>query len=53
MNDKVHIDEANQVHWHLIPRFNEKSFDDFKHKPNKLTDFSLNDKIKSSLKIKW
>ena len=48
----IYMDEANHVHWHLIPRYNEKGFDVFQHKPNKLTDFSLTNKIKSNLKIK-
>ena len=47
------MDEANHVHWHLVPRYNEKGFDVFKHKPGKLTDFSLTNKIKGNLKIEW
>ena len=49
----IYMDEANQVHWHLVPRFNEKGFDVFHHKPIKLEDFSLTDQIKDNLKIKW
>ncbi|MCR4327599.1 MAG: HIT family protein [Nanoarchaeota archaeon] len=49
----IYMDEANQVHWHLVPRFNEKGFDVFQHKPDKLTDFSLTNKIKDNLEIKW
>ncbi len=45
----IYMDEVNQVHWHLVPRFNKKGFNVFKHKPKKLTDFSLTDKIKSNL----
>lgn len=48
----IYMDEANQVHWHLIPRYNEKGFDIFQHKPNKLTDFSLTNKIKDNLILK-
>jgi len=48
----IYMDEANQVHWHLVPRFNEKGFNVFKHKPKKITDFSLADKIKSNLVLK-
>jgi len=47
----VYMDEVNQVHWHLIPRFNKKGFDVFKHKPSKLKDFSLTKKIISNLII--
>ena len=32
----IYMDEANQVHWHLVPRFNEKGFNILKHKPTKL-----------------
>jgi len=49
----IYMDEANHVHWHLVPRYNEKGFDVFKHKPSKLTDFSLTNKIKGNLKIEW
>lgn len=45
----VYMDEANQVHWHLVPRYNKKGFDIFKHKPGKLKDFSLTNKIKENL----
>lgn len=45
----IYMDEANQVHWHLIPRYNEKGFDLLKHKPAKLKDFSLAEKIKCNL----
>ena len=48
----IYLDEANQVHWHLVPRYNEKGFDVFQHKPNKLTDFSLTEKIKNNLVLK-
>ena len=48
----IYMDEANQVHWHLIPRYNEKGFDLLKHKPDKLKDFSLTEKIKSNLALK-
>ena len=45
----LYMDEVNQVHWHLIPRYNEKGFDVFEHKPKKLKDFSLVDQIKDHL----
>ena len=48
----IYMDEANHVHWHLVPRFNEKGFDVFQHKPDKLTDFSLKNKIKCNLVLK-
>jgi histidine triad (HIT) family protein len=46
----IYMDEAKQVHWHLVPRYNELGFDVFKHKPSELTDFSLTKKIIKNLK---
>ena len=37
----IYMDEVKHVHWHLVPRYNEKGFDVFEHEPGKLTDFSL------------
>ncbi len=48
----IYMDEVSQVHWHLVPRYNEKGFDVFRHKPDELTDFSLTDKIKDNLILK-
>lgn len=48
----VYMDEANNVHWHLIPRYKEKGFDIFQHKPKLLKDFSLAKKIKKNLVFK-
>jgi len=48
----IYMDEAKQVHWHLVPRYNEKGFDVFQHTPSTLTDFSLTKKIKSKLVLK-
>ena len=36
----MYMDEANQVHWHLVPRYNEKGFDVFQHEPSELSNFS-------------
>ncbi len=47
----VYMDEAKHVHWHLVPRFNEEGYNVFRHKPKKLTDFSLAAKIKKYLQI--
>jgi len=46
----IYMDEANHVHWHLIPRYNEKGYDILKHKPGKLKDFKLVGIIKGRLK---
>jgi diadenosine tetraphosphate (Ap4A) HIT family hydrolase len=48
----VYMDEAEEVHWHLIPRYKEKGFDVFNHKAGILKDFSLAEKIKKNLIFK-
>ncbi len=48
----TYLDEAKQVHWHLVPRFNEKGYNIFLHKPKKIKDFSLANKIKEHLILK-
>jgi len=48
----TYLDEAKQVHWHLVPRFNEKGYNVFLHKPTKIKDFSLAKKIKENLILK-
>ena len=45
----IYMDEAKQVHWHLVPRYNEKGFDVFQHKPDELKDFSLAEEIKPNI----
>ncbi len=45
----IYMDEINQVHRHLIPRYNEKWFNILEHKPSKLKDFSLAKKINNKL----
>lgn len=48
----IYMDEARHVHWHLVPRYNERGFDVLMHKPARITDFSLASKIKHHLKFK-
>ncbi len=48
----TYLDEAKQVHWHLVPRFNKKGYNVFLHKPKKIKDFSLVNKIKEHLILK-
>lgn len=48
----VYMDEANQVHWHLIPRYKEKGFDVFRNNPEALKHFLLAEKIKKNLFFK-
>lgn len=45
----IYMDEANQVHWHLVPRYNEKGFNIFHHHPKKLRDFSLVPQLRKKL----
>lgn len=48
----LYMDETNEVHWHLIPRYDKKGFDVFRQKPVELKDFSLAEKIKGNLNFK-
>ena len=48
----IYMDESNHVHWHLIPRYKEKGFDVFQHRPKLLKDFSLAKQIKANLVFK-
>lgn len=48
----IYMDEAKHVHWHLVPRYNEKGYDIFSHNPKILKDFSLAKKIKNNLVFK-
>lgn len=48
----LYMDEINQVHWHLVPRYTKKGFEALTGKPDKLKNFKLDDKIRKSLIIK-
>ncbi|HBH46822.1 MAG: hypothetical protein A2445_03770 [Candidatus Jacksonbacteria bacterium RIFOXYC2_FULL_44_29] len=48
----IYMDEARHVHWHLVPRYDEKGYNVFLHKPTKNSDFSLAPRIKRRLKFK-
>lgn len=37
----LYMDEAKQVHWHLVPRYDEEGFNIFSHNPKEETDYSL------------
>lgn len=37
----MYMDEAKQVHWHLVPRYDEKGVNVLMHTPEKTKDFSL------------
>ena len=45
----LYMDEVNHVHWHLIPRYDEKGFTLLQHDPGELEDFTLAKKIKNNL----
>lgn len=37
----MYLDEAQHVHWHLVPRYNERGFNALVHKPKKVRTFPL------------
>ena len=41
----VYMDETEHVHWHLVPRYNEKGYEVLEHDPSRLEDFELAEKI--------
>jgi len=45
----LYMDEVNHVHWHLVPRYNKIGIDNFRSKPGKLKDFTLDDRIRKNL----
>lgn len=47
----IYMDEAQHVHWHLIPRYNRKGYDIFLHQPKQTTDFRLAPKIQEYIKL--
>lgn len=44
----MYMDEANQVHWHLVPRYNIKGYDVLKHQPHLSTHFELRDLVRKN-----
>ena len=48
----IYMDEAKQVHWHLVPRYDEQGYNVLLHKPKVLKDFSLAKDIKKNLVLK-
>ncbi len=41
----LYMDEVKHVHWHLVPRYDEKGFNVFSHDPKQTEDFSLQEKM--------
>ena len=48
----IYMDEAKQVHWHLVPRYKKKGIKNLTNSPGKIKDFKLDDEIRKNLKIK-
>jgi diadenosine tetraphosphate (Ap4A) HIT family hydrolase len=44
----LYMDEAKHVHWHLVPRYDEKGFNVFSHDPEKAADFPLVSEMKKA-----
>ena len=45
----TYMDEANHVHWHLVPRYNKMGINVLEEKPKKLKDTSLAEKLKANM----
>jgi diadenosine tetraphosphate (Ap4A) HIT family hydrolase len=45
----VYMDETEHVHWHLIPRYDEKGYDVLEHEPDRVKDFELAEEIEKQL----
>ncbi len=45
----MYMDEANHVHWHLVPRYGRKGINALKDRPRKIKDFSLAGKFRKAL----
>ncbi|MBU1895843.1 HIT domain-containing protein [Patescibacteria group bacterium] len=45
----IYMDEANHVHWHLVPRYDEEGFNMLTHKPGRLKDVSLAKELKKKI----
>lgn len=45
----VYMDEAQQVHWHLVPRFNERGYNVFRHTPKRVRTFPLAPKLRTAI----
>ena len=45
----LYMEEAHQVHWHLVPRFEEKGMTVLQHQPSELTDFSLAEQLGAAM----
>jgi diadenosine tetraphosphate (Ap4A) HIT family hydrolase len=46
----MYMDEIKQVHWHLVPRYDEQGVNMLAHTPVETTDFSLADSIRATFR---
>lgn len=42
----IYMDEVKQVHWHLVPRYDEQGVNVLAHNPDMTDDFSLSPRLK-------
>ena len=47
----VYMDEINHVHWHLVPRYNEKGINLLEERPKKLKDVSIARELKKNIRF--
>ena len=45
----MYMDEARHVHWHLVPRYNERGFNVFRHTPKRVRTFPLAEKLRAAV----
>lgn len=45
----IYMDEIKQVHWHLVPRYDDKGFNMLAHIPTESIDFSLAPSLRQKL----
>ena len=45
----IYMDETEHVHWHLVPRYNQKGFNMLAHKPGRLKNVGLARKLEKEL----
>ncbi len=46
----IYMDELRQVHWHLVPRYDEKGVNILLHEPTLSTDFEMADALRATLR---
>ena len=46
----LYMDEVKQVHWHVVPRYNEQGINALAHTPERTTDFSLGPSLRAAFR---